>query len=229
LDAAGRALKARWQPLKRSLPSIELVRTKTLQRPFFTALHELLDQHPIIPMGTLLEKSGEQVWGLSVLLLAILTFIPGVANIVSLATLLVGVDMMRKSPYPWLPAPIRNMELHRGRIKELLARVEARLSWFAPSRGKRQVPSQRFLGFLVAWSALIAMLPIPLPFANMLPAASLILYGVALLEEWPILAWYGAALTFGTTVYFAFFLRQLLRVLKGTIHWLSMWFQGTFL
>lgn len=214
-----------WKGLKRSLPRLELVSLKVPQRPFFTALHELLDRHPVITMGQLLDEAGEQVWGLTVLILAMLTFIPGVANVISLATLLVGLGLMRKAAHPWLPQKLHRMELHRGRIKEILAKVESRLKWLASGDRVRRIPSQRFLGFLVAWSAFIALLPIPLPFANMLPAVALILYGVALLEEWPTLAWYGAAITLGATVYFAFSIRQLLIMLGGLWHWITQHLQ----
>lgn len=217
--------KSSWKAIKQSLPRLELVSLKVPQRPFFTALHELLDRHPVITMGQLLQEAGEQAWGLTVLILAMLTFIPGVANVISLATLLVGLGMMRKALHPWLPQKLHRLELHRGRIKEILAKVESRLKWLASGDRVRSIPSQRFLGFLVAWSAFIALLPIPLPFANMLPAVALILFGVALLEEWPILAWYGAAITLGTTVYFAFSIRQLLIVLGGLWHWATQHLQ----
>jgi len=215
--------------IKKALPHLELVVTRTPQRPFFTALHELLDRHPVISLGQLLDEAGEQVWGLTVLVLAMLTFIPGVANLVSVATLLVGVGMMRKAPHPWLPARLQTLELHRGRVKEMLAKVESRLAWLARGTRVRRAPSPRFLGFLVAWSAFLALLPIPLPFANLFPAVALVLFGVALLEEWPSLAWYGAALGLGTTVYFAFSIHQTLHMLKGLWHWGARCLQQGFL
>ena len=208
-----------WAALPRALPHLELIRITAEPRPFFMALHELLDRHPVITMGQLLEEAGEQVWGLTVLLLAMLTFIPGVANMVSLATLLIGVSMLRGASTPWLPGTLLRMELHRGRIKNLLAKVESRIAWLAKRRGPRQAPSQRFLGFLVTWTAFVAALPIPLPFANVLPAVALILFGVALLEEWPFMAWLGAAISLGTTIYFAFSIRQILLMFAEMWHW----------
>jgi hypothetical protein len=194
---------------------------KETRRPFFTALHELLDRHPVITMGQLLEEAGEQAWGLAVLLLAMFTFIPGVANILSMATLLLGIRMMRGATQPWLPGKLRQLELHRGRIKELLAKVENRIAWLAKRRGPRRAPSQRFLGFLVAWTAFVAALPVPLPFANILPALALILFGVALLEEWPFMAWLGAAISLGATIYFAFSIRQILIMFTNMGHWVA--------
>jgi hypothetical protein len=152
----------------------------------------------------LLDEAGEQTWGLTVLLLALLTFIPGVANVLSLATLLVGLRMCWGSPHPWLPRVIQGVEIHPGRVKNLLATIERRLAWLAKRRGSRRAPSQRLLGLLIAWTAFIAALPIPLPFANALPAVALVLFGVALLEEWPALAWIGALATLATTAYFAY-------------------------
>jgi hypothetical protein len=181
-----------------------LVAGRAIPPPFFRALHAALDRHPSLPLGQLLDEAGEQAWGLTVLALALLTFIPGVANVLSLATILVGLQMLLGRPQPWLPAMLRRLVLRRGRIKSLLAKIEERIVWLAARRGKRRPPSRRFLGFLVAWTAFLAALPIPLPFANVLPAVALILYGTALLEEWPLLGWLGVLQSLGTTVYFAF-------------------------
>lgn len=214
-----RTLATRWIALRRTLPGLGLIRTRVPQRPFFTTLHDLLDRHPVITLGRLLDEAGEQVWGFTVLMLAMLTFIPGLANVVSIATVLAGIGMMRRSPHPWLPAKLQGMELHRGRIKGMLAKVEARLAWLAKAGRKRRAPSQRAIGALVAWSAFLALIPIPLPFANVFPAMALILLGVALLEEWPDLGWYGAAISLGTTVYFAFSIHHILVMLRRALHW----------
>lgn len=213
---------ARFQRLQR-LRALRsgLVEYQAGQRPFFTVLHGLLDRDPDITLGRLLEDAGEQVWGLTVLLLALLTFIPGVANLVSLATLLAGIGMMQGAPRPWLPAPLRQLTLRKGRIKELLVKVEARLAWLAARRGPRKVPSRRLTGLLVAWTAFVAALPIPLPMANALPAVALILFGVALLEEWPSLLWLGTSVSLGTTIYFAFSLREILIMFARMGHWLA--------
>lgn len=194
-----------------------LVERQGAERPFFGFLHELLDRHPHLTLGRLLDEAGEQVWGLTVLFLALLTFIPGVANVLSLATLVVGLQMLWGSPHPWLPARLQAQEVHPGRTKELLAAIERRLGWLLESRSDRRRPSLRFTGFLVAWTAFLAALPLLLPFANVAPAIALILLGIALLEEWPLLAWLGAACSLATTIYFAFSIQQI-------IHWtLNLW------
>ena len=194
-----------------------LVERQGVERPFFGFLHELLDRHEHLTLGRILDEAGEQVWGLSVFFLALLTFIPGVANVLSLATLVVGLQMLWGAPHPWLPKRLQDQEIHHGRTKDLLAAIERRLAWLLRQRTTRRKPSLRFAGFLVAWTAFLAALPLLLPFANVLPAVALILLGVALLEEWPFLAWVGAACSLGVTIYFAFSIQQI-------IHWtLSLW------
>ena len=66
------------------------------------------------------------------------------------------------------------------------------------------------LGLLVVWTGFLAALPVILPAANILPAIGIVLIGVALLEEWPFLAWLGGAFSFITTVYFAVSFQQIL-------------------
>ena len=194
-----------------------LVERQAKERPFFGFLHELLDGQPRLTLGRILDEAGEQAWGLTIFFLALLTFIPGVANVLSLATLWVGFQMMWGSPHPWLPQRLQGQEIHHGRTKELLAAVERRLAWLLQKRTTRRKPSLRFAGFLVAWTAFLAALPLLLPFANVLPAIALILLGVSLLEEWPFMAWLGALCSLGTTIYFAFSIQQI-------IHWTaSLW------
>jgi hypothetical protein len=67
----------------------------------------------------------------------------------------------------------------------------------------------------VSWTAFLAALPVLLPFANILPAIGLVLLGVALLEEWPLLAWLGAGFSLLTTIYFALSARLVLETLKA--------------
>ncbi len=180
----------------------KVITARKAVNPFFQTLHTLLDRHTHLTLGRLLEEAGEQVWGLTVLLLALLTFIPGVANVLSLATFVVGLQMMWGSPHPWLPGMLKTLEIHKGRVKELLAKIEVRIAWLAKRPRTRRPPSQPFIGFLVAWLAFLAALPIPLPFANVIPALGLVFLGVALLEEWPALAWLGALGALATTIYF---------------------------
>ncbi len=187
----------------------------------FRLLDQRLQAEGTVSVGELLDQAGEQAFGLALFLLALLTFIPGVANVLSLGTLALGIQLgWGRRRHPWLPATLQRHELQRGHVKALLAQVEARLAWLGARTAPRRAPGRRILGLLVAWTAFLAALPIPLPLANVLPATSLVLLAVSMLEEWPLPAWLGAALGLITTGYFALSagliwgaLRALLRLL----------------
>ncbi len=191
----------------------------TARNPLFIALDELLDQDGSVSLGELLDAAGEQVYGLGVLLLALVTFIPGVANFISVGTMILGAQMAMGLPHPWIPRRVQTFEMRRGRIKEAFAKMEEHLAPLRVKRAPKRPVNPRLLGFIVLWTAFLASLPILLPFANVLPAAALVLLGMALLEEWPFLMWIGLAGSLGTTVYFALAIREIIQWAVGLFHW----------
>jgi hypothetical protein len=191
------------------------------RNPLFTALDELLDQDGSVSLGELLDAAGEQVYGLGVLLLALVTFIPGVANFISVGTMLLGLQMLLGLPHPWIPKRIQTFEMKRGRIKEFLAKVEEHLAPLRLKRAPKRALNPRLLGFIVLWTAFLATLPILLPLANILPAISLVLLGMALLEEWALLMWIGLLGSGITTAYFALSIREIIRMALGLFRWLG--------
>lgn len=196
----------------------------TARNPLFTALDELLDQDGTVSLGELLDAAGEQVYGLGVLLLALITFIPGVANFISVGTMILGAQMAMGLTHPWIPQRVQRFEMRRGRIKEAFASLEERLAPLRLKRAPKRPVNARWLGALVVWTAFLASLPILLPFANILPAAALVLLGMALLEEWPLLMWIGFAGSIGTTLYFALAIREIIQWGVGLFHWLLRFF-----
>jgi hypothetical protein len=184
----------------------------------FRILDRLLEAEGTVSVRELLDEAREQTYGLALLILALLTFIPGVANLLSLGTLILGLQLWWGRSHLWLPEVIQRHEMQRGHVKALLAQVEARLAWLGTRTTPRRAPGRRSLGFLVTWTAFLAALPIPLPLANVLPATGLVLLGVSLLEEWPLLAWLGAGFSLLATVYFALSGGLLWEGLKAAIH-----------
>lgn len=169
----------------------------------FRLLDKLLEQDGTVSVRELLDEAGTQTYGLALLILALLTFIPGVANLLSLGTMALGLQLWWGRSHLWLPDPLQRFEMQRGHVKGMLAQVESRIAWLGARTTPRKAPGRRTLGFLVSWTAFLAALPVLLPFANVLPAIGLVLLGVSLLEEWPLLAWLGAGFSLLTTVYFA--------------------------
>jgi hypothetical protein len=177
------------------------------QKPFFATLHALLDAEGEITLGELLDAAGEQTYGLLVLLLSLPNLIPGLnvglAPVGGAGLMALGAQLAWGTPHPWVPRRVQAQPIHKGRIKDGLARLEAQLNRFRWGSSERRPLSRRWMGAVIAWTGFLLALPVPLPFGNQLPAAILCLLGAALLEERPTWAWIGAAASFGNTVYFA--------------------------
>jgi len=176
-------------------------------KPFFETLHALLDAEGEITLGEFLDAAGEQTYGLLVLLLSLPNLIPGLnvglAPVGGIGLMALGTQLAWGRPHPWVPRGIQAQPIHKGRIKDALAKFETqldRLRW----RGADQRPlNHRWMGACIAWTGFLLAIPVPLPFGNQLPAAILCLLGAALLEERPTWAWIGAAGSLGNTIYFA--------------------------
>jgi hypothetical protein len=191
-------------------------------RPFFATLHALLDTEGEITLGELLNAAGEQTYGLLVLLLSLPNLIPGLnvglAPVGGLGLMALGVQLAWGKAHPWVPQRLQAQSIHKGRIKDALAKFELQLSRFR-WQGARQRPlSYRWMGAVITWTGLLLALPVPLPFGNQLPAAILCLLGAALLEERPAWAWLGAAASFANTLYFAFSFDLIFRAFLKAFH-----------
>lgn len=194
-----------------------------LKHPLFQTLEVLLDQEGSVTLGELMDRAGGQTYGLGIVLLSLTCFIPGVANGVALGSLTLGLQMAFGAPHPWIPGRVQRIKVHRGKVKGLLAHLESNLARLGNRVGARRELNPRAMGALVAWTAFLLFLPLPLPLSNVLPGVSLILIGMGLLEGWPFLAWLGAAGSLATTLYFAFFFKEASILLHKAWYWLFDW------
>jgi hypothetical protein len=191
-------------------------------KPFFATLYALLDAEGEITLGELLDAAGEQTYGLLVLLLSLPNLIPGLniglAPVGGAGLMALGAQLAWGTPHPWIPKRIQAQPIHKGRIKNALAKLEFQLNRLR-LRGAVQRPlSHRWMGGAIAWTGFLLALPVPLPFGNQLPAAILCLLGAALLEERPAWAWIGAAASLGNTLYFAFSFDLIFRAFVKAFH-----------
>lgn len=175
-------------------------------RSFFEKLHARLDAEAGLTLGTFIEETGDQTFGLLILLLSLPSLIPAVnvplALLGGLALLGLGLQMTLGSGKPALPLRLKNQSLHKGKIKVALAAFERQLDRL-PS-GSRRPLNRRWMGLWVAWTAFLLFIPVPLPFGNIFPAAALCLLGAALMEERPLWGWMGVAGSLGVTLYFSY-------------------------
>jgi hypothetical protein len=191
-------------------------------KPFFATLHALLDAEGEITLGELLDAAGEQTYGLLVLLLSLPNLVPGLnvglAPVGGIGLMALGAQLAWGKAHPWVPQRVKAQPIHKGRIKDALARFETQLSRFR-WQGSRQSPlNHLWMGAVILWTGFLLALPVPLPFGNQLPAAILCLLGAALLEERPVWAWIGVVASLGNTLYFAFSFDLILRASMRAFH-----------
>jgi hypothetical protein len=191
-------------------------------KPFFATLHALLDAEGEITLGELLDAAGEQTYGLLVLLLSLPNLVPGLnvglAPVGGIGLMALGAQLAWGKAHPWVPRRIKAQPIHKGRIKDALARFEVQLSRFR-WQGSRQSPlNHLWMGTVILWTGFLLALPVPLPFGNQLPAAILCLLGAALLEERPAWAWIGVVASLGNTLYFAFSFNLIVRACMAAFH-----------
>ena len=194
-------------------------------KPFFETLHALLDAEGEITLGELLDAAGEQTYGLLVLLLSLPNLIPGLnvglAPVGGIGLMALGAQLAWGKAHPWVPRRVQAQPIHKGRIKDALAKFETQLSRCRWHGSQRRPLSPRSMGTLIAWTGFLLALPVPLPFGNQLPAAILCLLGAALLEDRPAWAWIGAAASFANSLYFAFSFDLIFRAFMKAFHLLA--------
>lgn len=181
--------------------------------PFFETLHRLLEADGDVSLRELMDAAGEQTYGLLILVTGLASFIPGISIGGGLAATILGLEMAWGAPHPWLPRRLEGVQIHRGRMKEALARFEGWLDRLGRKGRSGRPLNRRWMGAMIAWTAFLLMLPVPpiIPLGNAIPAATLCLMGAALLEERPRWAWLGALGMLVTTIYLALSFDLILR------------------
>lgn len=166
------------------------------------ALEEVRDL-PHITLGKIVEHvEGEAL--LILCLVSILPFmqpipIPGLSSVLGMIVLLQGIGLMFWSK-PLLTKKLRAVNITHEKF-ELIYKAAVKFSSFTSkiSAFKHPVtntrPSHVICGLAITLSAAFLSLPLPIPFSNLIPALSIFLICVGLLEEDIILILIGQGIT----------------------------------
>lgn len=172
-----------------------------VREPLSEILRDISEQpEPTISVGELMERFGGRAMGALLLVFGIACLLPlppGGTTIVGAPLVLLAPQLMIGSRAPWLPARMRaqsiaTADLRRGlpRVLRWLRRIEAvsrpRLLFLFGGWGHRAI------GLVCTILALVLILPIPL--GNMLPAATVSVLSLALVQRDGLLALFGYAL-----------------------------------
>jgi hypothetical protein len=143
-----------------------------------------------ITLGEVLTAVGERSFGALLVILAIPNMvaglIPGLSILLGLPLLLVSLQLLVGAERPWLPRRLARLEIQRAdlrRILERTRRVLRRLERALRPRLEFLTASwaERLIGLgCVALSILVFL---PIPFANLVPATGIMLFGFSMLER----------------------------------------------
>jgi hypothetical protein len=173
---------------------------------------------PEITLGKIVEHvEGEAL--LIVCLISILPFmqpipIPGLSSILGLIVLLQGVGLMLWSK-PLLTKNMKGLIITKEKF-EFIYKAAVKFSHFTSkiSAFKHPVTNTRlshiFCGLAIVLSSAFLSLPLPIPFSNLIPALSIFLICVGLLEEDVILIMIGYGITI-TVMLMALFSYHIIR------------------
>ena len=173
-----------------------------------------------ITLDMMLNRFGHRAFGALLFAVALLCLVPGAAAPIGLVLALIAAQVMIGFRRLWLPGFVRRRgfsqrALARG-LSPLIGRLERierfsspRLPWLFGSVGDRMI------GLVSTVLALVIVLPIP--FGNLLPAASVAMLALALVLKDGILALVGYAMTAGTTVFLYLTGHVAMEALRGVL------------
>jgi len=112
--------------------------------------------------------------------------LPGLSVVLGVPLMLLSLQLLVAADRPWLPARVLRFELRRTDLARLVARTVPYL------RRLERALRPRLLLLTGPWAERLAgagclvlsfMVFLPIPFANLLPAAGVLLFGLAMLER----------------------------------------------
>jgi hypothetical protein len=163
-----------------------------------------------VTLADVVAAVGERSFGAVLVILAIpnmvASLVPGLSIVLGLPLLLVSVQLLYGADKPWLPRRLARLEMQRHDLRRIVERlrfvlrrleraVKPRLEYLASDWAERLIG----LGCLLL--SLLVFLPIP--FANLVPATGILLFGFALLERDGLVALAGAGIVIVSAALFS--------------------------
>ena len=137
------------------------------------------------------------------------TGIPWLSTITGLPMVFLLVQFFLGRPVPSLPAFVGRRGLKRSRLQTFLRVSRRHIEWLenaVHARHEWWVNGMPRRALLLAWSADIVLLALPIPFDNLFPAWAILFFCLALIEDDGVMAMMGWLLTAITAVWTVFLL-----------------------
>jgi len=143
-----------------------------------------------VTLAEVLTAVGERSFGALLVILAIPNMvaglIPGLSIVLGLPLLLVSLQLVVGAERPWLPRRLARLQIKRSDLRRMLERTR-------PAVRRLERALQPRLEFLTSpWAerliglgclALSVLVFLPVPFANLVPATGIMLFGFSMLER----------------------------------------------
>ena len=143
-----------------------------------------------VTLGEVLAAVGERSFGALLVILAIPNMvaglIPGLSILLGLPLLLVSLQLLVGAEKPWLPRRLARLEIQRADLRRIVERTRKALRRLERALRPRlefvtASWAERLIGLgCVALSILVFL---PIPFANLVPATGIMLFGFSMLER----------------------------------------------
>lgn len=134
----------------------------------------------------LTERLGDRTFGMLLVLMAVFNLIPLVSVLAGFLVSLLGVQMLFGMKRARLPKVILDRQLSPEQVRKALQKIEPKLrhieKYIRPRWLFSEAPIIDCINGLVI-TILGAIITLPIPFTNMVPALLVILMGVGLLER----------------------------------------------
>lgn len=138
-----------------------------------------------VSIGWLMEQLGRRSFGLTLFLMAVIGFLPGVSTIVGLLVAWPAVQMMLGHEAAVLPSLVARREVDVDRLSRVIGIITPRLAWVERLiRPRWPTPfetAKRLTGIMMLLVGLTMVVPVP--FGHVVPALVIMLLAVAYLEE----------------------------------------------
>jgi hypothetical protein len=151
-------------------------------------LHRLHSNAPSggFTLGWLIDGLDRHSFGVIILLLAVLAFVPGVSVVAGLLLLISGCEMALGHDAPAFPRRIATHRLPIRHLAAVMARAVPVLRWLEKFTHPRwptpRAATQRFVGALIALLS-VALIGIPIPLGNVIVALAIATVALAYLEQ----------------------------------------------
>jgi hypothetical protein len=138
-----------------------------------------------VSIGWLMEQLGRRSFGLTLLLMAVIAFVPGASTIVGLLIAWPAVQMILGHDMAVLPRLIARRKIGVDTLAQVIRIITPRLAWVERLIHPRWPPpfdvAKRLTGVVMLLLGLTMISPVP--FSHVVPALAIMLLALAYLEE----------------------------------------------